>query len=328
MLNACQCGGTCSDCQSRNAFASEEQRKWAWANDPDLAHSWAHDEHTADKDHKMPEGATYKGSGGVLRKGNVRDKDTGKLRKRVANIVRKVGGKWRLYSHKGKNLGTFDSQEAAEKHEREVQYFKHNEAAMNKQEVEDSLRSMKRRDLERLAANLGAAARQLTGSKKDLREFVANAVGQPRHPVEGVWQGKAKNSAERGFDTGHHDDQVPVHPTEDDEGHSIDDEDDEIGQGDRPPKARTKEDDRSNIEPEEPHRTMNATTDNAGPDGTPRNAGRRRRPRGGRRFRVGTWTAGRSCLLAPTPPGSASPARSRRSPPCPPPLGTRTWRSA
>jgi len=40
------------------------------------------------------------------------------------NIIRKVGNKWRLYSRKGKNLGTFDSREAALKHEREVEYFK------------------------------------------------------------------------------------------------------------------------------------------------------------------------------------------------------------
>jgi hypothetical protein len=47
-------------------------------------------------------------------------------------MIRKLkSGKYRLYSRKknpktGKrrNLGTFDSKEAAEKHEREVQYFK------------------------------------------------------------------------------------------------------------------------------------------------------------------------------------------------------------
>lgn len=47
-------------------------------------------------------------------------------------MIRKLkSGEYRLYSKKlvprtGKrrNLGTFDSREAAEKHEREVQYFK------------------------------------------------------------------------------------------------------------------------------------------------------------------------------------------------------------
>jgi hypothetical protein len=47
-------------------------------------------------------------------------------------MIRKLSsGKYRLYSRKThpqtkkrRNLGTFDSREAAEKHEREVQYFK------------------------------------------------------------------------------------------------------------------------------------------------------------------------------------------------------------
>jgi len=47
-------------------------------------------------------------------------------------MIRKLkSGKYRLYSRKvdpktkkRKNLGTFDSREAAEKHERAVQYFK------------------------------------------------------------------------------------------------------------------------------------------------------------------------------------------------------------
>jgi hypothetical protein len=47
-------------------------------------------------------------------------------------MIRKIAsGKYRLYSRKvdaktgkKKNLGTFDTREAAEKHERAVQYFK------------------------------------------------------------------------------------------------------------------------------------------------------------------------------------------------------------
>lgn len=42
------------------------------------------------------------------------------------HIVKLKSGKYRLVSKKtGKNLGTFDSHEAAEKHERAVEYFKH-----------------------------------------------------------------------------------------------------------------------------------------------------------------------------------------------------------
>jgi hypothetical protein len=40
-------------------------------------------------------------------------------------VIRKLGDKYRLYSKKGKNLGTFDTKAGAEKHEREVQAFKH-----------------------------------------------------------------------------------------------------------------------------------------------------------------------------------------------------------
>ena len=43
----------------------------------------------------------------------------------VEETIRKVEGGYRLYSKKGKNLGTFDTKSGAEKHEREVQYFKH-----------------------------------------------------------------------------------------------------------------------------------------------------------------------------------------------------------
>jgi len=47
-------------------------------------------------------------------------------------MIRKLkSGEYRLYSrkvdpktHKRRNLGTFDKREGAEKHEREVQYFK------------------------------------------------------------------------------------------------------------------------------------------------------------------------------------------------------------
>lgn len=43
----------------------------------------------------------------------------------IAEHIGKVKDGYRLYSHKGKNLGTFGSKAGAEKHEREVQYFKH-----------------------------------------------------------------------------------------------------------------------------------------------------------------------------------------------------------
>lgn len=49
-------------------------------------------------------------------------------------IVRKMpDGKYRVLSQKGKNLGTFDSEKAAKKHLRQVEYFKH----LDKSHAED-----------------------------------------------------------------------------------------------------------------------------------------------------------------------------------------------
>lgn len=56
----------------------------------------------------------------------------------VVETIRKVKGGYRLLSSKGKNLGTFDSKAAAEKHEREVQYFKH-----AKESVKESVASIR-----------------------------------------------------------------------------------------------------------------------------------------------------------------------------------------
>ncbi len=48
-----------------------------------------------------------------------------KINEILSETIRKVEGGYRLVSHKGKNLGTFPTKAGAEKHEREVQYFKH-----------------------------------------------------------------------------------------------------------------------------------------------------------------------------------------------------------
>lgn len=53
------------------------------------------------------------------------DPQNGDMKQFIKEIIRKVKDGYRLYSHKGKNLGTFDTRSAAKKHEREVQYFKH-----------------------------------------------------------------------------------------------------------------------------------------------------------------------------------------------------------
>jgi hypothetical protein len=53
------------------------------------------------------------------------------VEREIAMIRKLKSGEYRLYSrkvdpktHKRRNLGTFKTREAAEKHEREVQYFK------------------------------------------------------------------------------------------------------------------------------------------------------------------------------------------------------------
>lgn len=63
----------------------------------------------------------------------------------LEETIRKVkGDKYRLYSKKGKNLGTFDSRSAAEKHEREVQYFKHaNESTVTDKDITEYLKEMR-----------------------------------------------------------------------------------------------------------------------------------------------------------------------------------------
>jgi hypothetical protein len=42
----------------------------------------------------------------------------------LKEIIKRHGSQWRLYSHTGKNLGTFPTKSAAKKHEREIEYFK------------------------------------------------------------------------------------------------------------------------------------------------------------------------------------------------------------
>jgi len=52
------------------------------------------------------------------------DPQNGDMKQFIKEIIRKVKGGYRLYSHKGRNLGTFDSRSAAEEHEGKVRYFK------------------------------------------------------------------------------------------------------------------------------------------------------------------------------------------------------------
>ena len=48
-----------------------------------------------------------------------------KMKGFIREIIRKVKDGYRLYSHSGRNMGTYPTKSGAEKRERQVQYFKH-----------------------------------------------------------------------------------------------------------------------------------------------------------------------------------------------------------
>jgi hypothetical protein len=55
---------------------------------------------------------------------------------KLAYVRKLPSGKWRVFSEKGKNLGTFHSKEKAEKHLREIEYFKHIKKASNDDSID------------------------------------------------------------------------------------------------------------------------------------------------------------------------------------------------
>lgn len=100
------------------------------------------------------------------------------------SFVRKLpNGKYRVLSEKGKNLGTFDSREQAEKHLREVEYFKHKKKASVKDIID--LSSIKElsysavmRELRQYDDN-GVSKIFLSIFKKIFDELVNNEIENP-----------------------------------------------------------------------------------------------------------------------------------------------------
>ena len=86
---------------------------------------------------------------------------------------------YRLYSKKGKNLGTFGSRAGAEKHEREVQYFKHRGMA------EGSAETPQQQQV-RAAINKGMAADKQT-SKDEFQSRQQTGVARTGTPPPGGW---------------------------------------------------------------------------------------------------------------------------------------------
>lgn len=77
-------------------------------------------------------GAEFKDSKGNIVKINVNTEDIESTEEsKIKEVIKKVGGKWQVQSHKGKNLGTYTSKAAAHKRLGQVEYFKKhkNEAA-------------------------------------------------------------------------------------------------------------------------------------------------------------------------------------------------------
>ncbi len=81
----------------------------------------------------------------------------------VSEHIIKVGDKYRLVSHKGKNLGTFDTHAAAAKHEGEVEWFKqHTEEVELVDEMSGA--GMKTRELHRHLKKIGWTLKRTSGS--------------------------------------------------------------------------------------------------------------------------------------------------------------------
>ena len=97
----------------------------------------------------------------------------------IEEHIGKVKGGYRLYSHKGKNLGTFPNKAAAEKHEREVQYFKH-----AGESVEEAKKERKTNDdLAQTSQNAGTRelinkARRSTPGARSEQDAITNYLNQ------------------------------------------------------------------------------------------------------------------------------------------------------
>lgn len=75
-------------------------------------------------DNMMPMGGNENPHAGKIQFVPVNLETPEALKEFVREIIRKVGSHYELKSHSGKNLGHFPTKGAAEKHEREVNYFK------------------------------------------------------------------------------------------------------------------------------------------------------------------------------------------------------------
>jgi len=224
-----------------NPFASEAQRRYLWANEPDIAESWAHGEHTGTgKRHAMPEeegefvGKTTKGGKGLRASGKGGGKQAkATLKKALAANAElydavdvaalgpgqraervEVNGKakWAVYNvgepkapryeHAGRGV----LNPAKQVHRRHPEH----EASSEARHFSDNVTNGDG-DQETQAPEQGypqEAMQQRTYIRHPSRE-----PPQPRHPASGQFQGQPANAAERGHADRGYDDEDEECPT-------------------------------------------------------------------------------------------------------------------
>ena len=121
----------------------------------------------------------------------VKDFKIDTMHESVYETIHKIGDdKWRLYSKDGnKNLGTFGSLEAAKKHEREVQYFKHADES-----VDENFKDGKNPGRKGLAKRSGVNTK---ASVTDLRNTAKHSTGEKQrmaHWLANMKSGRQKAS--------------------------------------------------------------------------------------------------------------------------------------
>ena len=106
-----------------DALQTDRNKQWLAQNAAERAAALQYDKQHPEQDPHL------------LYKKTRQDPLVGMMEDELDEHIGKVKGGYRLYSHKGKNLGTFPNKAGAEKHEREVEYFKHRDSVDEDQDV-------------------------------------------------------------------------------------------------------------------------------------------------------------------------------------------------
>jgi hypothetical protein len=82
--------------------------------------------------------------------------------------IKQIGNKWRVFSQKGKNLGTFDSEKAAKRHLKQVEYFK----LLDKSHAEDDASVIDLTDADEFAYSAMMRKLREKASKEQVTTFL------------------------------------------------------------------------------------------------------------------------------------------------------------